>query len=141
MIKERDSDPQAQLLNPVSVVTLRRAKSQEKRRNPPQNHSAAQGAHRQVDEPILVEVQLPVEAAAEILEAGSQLRGSDSLGSGKRKLGLDTVRPGWAGPPYPANTNGNPGGSLQPKALSSPGLCWPLKCLPLGCAFGLKYCV
>lgn len=80
-------------------MTLRTAKSQEKRRNQPQNHSVAQGAHRQVHEPILVEVQLPVEAAAEILEAGSQLRGSDSLGSGKRKLGLDPVGPEWAGPP------------------------------------------
>lgn len=44
-----------------------------KRGNQPQNHSIAKGAHRQVDKPVLVEVQLPMDAAAKILEARSQL--------------------------------------------------------------------
>lgn len=60
-------------------MTLRRAQESRKMGNQPQNHGVAKGAHSQVHKPVLVEVQLPMDAAAKILEAWSQLWGSDSL--------------------------------------------------------------
>lgn len=54
-------------------------KGQEKQGNQPQNHGVAKGAHCQVHEPVFVEVQLPMDAAAKILEAWRQLCGGNSL--------------------------------------------------------------
>lgn len=47
--------------------------------HPPENHGISQGTHGQVHKSIFIEVQLPVDAAAEILEVGGQLCCGDSL--------------------------------------------------------------
>lgn len=79
----------------------------------PQHHGAAQRAHGHVHQPVLVQVQLPVDAAPEIHQARGQVGGRDAL----ERNGNN---PGWSpAGAFPACQGFAQAGSASPLEIPS----------------------